>query len=59
MSGARGNFAAAGATAAVLLLGLLSGCARASVRTETEAAEQGRGVLPGEQGAELATFALG
>lgn len=46
-------------TAAALLLAALSGCARASVRTDATITEEGRGVMPSEQGAQLATFALG
>ncbi len=49
----------AGIAAATLLFAALSGCARASVRTDAAIAEEGRGVMPSEQGAQRATFALG
>lgn len=48
-----------GIAAAALLLSILAGCARAAVRTDAAVAEEGRGVMPSEQGARQATFALG
>lgn len=45
--------------AAGLLISILSGCLQTSVRTDPAAAEEGRGLLPSEQGAQRATFALG
>jgi hypothetical protein len=48
-----------GIAAAALLLSILAGCARAAVRSDAAIAEEGRGVMPSEQGARLATFALG
>jgi hypothetical protein len=48
-----------GIAAAALMLSILAGCARTSVRTDAAIAEEGRGVMPSEQGAQRATFALG
>ena len=49
----------AGIAAVALLLTILAGCARASVRSDAAIAVEGRGVMPSEQGAQRATFALG
>ena len=45
--------------AAGLLVAVLSGCLRTSTRTGAAAAEKERRLLPAEQGAQRATFALG